>query len=385
MTRDDFETLLVHGVYGADERTAGALTVPIYQTATYRQGEIGIEPEFDYSRSANPTRRVLERHIALLEEGDSGFAFSSGMAAITALLLLFGSGDEILIPRDLYGGSYRLLEVHFRNFGLKWRIVDTTDAEGLEREFSPDTKAILLETPTNPTLRVSDIAAVSRAAHRHGALVIADNTFLSPYLQRPLPLGADIVVHSATKYIGGHNDVLAGLVVVKDPEIAERFLMIQKSTGGVLGPFDSYLLIRGLKTLALRMDRETESATAIARWLLEHPGADRVFYPGLESDIGYAVNSLQADGAGGLLSFELSAAHSLPAFFAALSVITPAESLGSVESMACHPATMSHASIPPEMRAEMGISDRLIRLAIGIEGLSSLKDDLKRAFDASKL
>ncbi|MDR3354290.1 MAG: PLP-dependent aspartate aminotransferase family protein [Synergistaceae bacterium] len=385
MTKDEFETLLVHGGYSADEKSYGALTTPIYQTATYRQGEIGTLPEFDYSRSANPTRGTLERQIALLEEGSHGYAFSSGMAAITAILLLFGSGDEILIPRDLYGGSYRLLDVHFKNFGLTWRIVDTTDAARLDDEFSPNTKAILLESPTNPLLRVSDIAAVSSAAHRHGALVIADNTFLSPYLQRPLTLGADIVVHSATKYIGGHNDVLAGLVALKDDDLAERLLMIQKSSGGVLGPFDSYLLIRGLKTLALRMDRETQSATEIARWLQGHPGADRVFYPGLEDDIGYAVNARQADGAGGLLSFELSERYSLPAFFAALSVITPAESLGSVESMACHPATMSHASVPPETRAEMGISDRLIRLAIGIEGLSSLKEDLERAFDAARI
>ncbi|MDR1482678.1 MAG: PLP-dependent aspartate aminotransferase family protein [Synergistaceae bacterium] len=385
MTKDEFETLLVHGVYSADERSLGALTVPIYQTSTYRQGDIGILPEFDYSRSANPTRSALECQIALLEEGSAGYAFASGMAAITAIFLLFGSGDEILIPRDLYGGSYRLLDAHFKNFGLTWRIVDTTVSDGLDDEFSPNTKAILLESPTNPTLRVSDIEAVSGAAHRHGALVIVDNTFLSPYLQRPLTLGADIVVHSATKYIGGHNDVLAGLVVLRDAALAERFLMIQKSFGGVLGPFDSYLLIRGLKTLALRMDRETQNASAIARRLQKHPGVDRVFYPGLEDDSGYAINARQADGAGGLLSFELNERYSLPTFFAALEVITPAESLGSVESMACHPATMSHASLSSEMRAEMGISDRLIRLAIGIEGLSSLEDDLERALKAAKL
>jgi cystathionine beta-lyase/cystathionine gamma-synthase len=383
MTKDEFETLLVHGAIGVDEGT-GALTVPIYQTVTYRQEVLGVEQEFDYSRSANPTRRALERQIALLEEGCYGYAFSSGMAAITALLCLFRSGDEILIPNDLYGGSFRLLDVHFKNFGINWRIVDTTDADGLESEFSSNTRAILLETPTNPTLRVSGIAATARAAHRHGALVIVDNTFLSPYLQRPLTLGADIVVHSATKYLAGHNDVLAGLVALNDPDLAEKFLMIQKSSGGVLAPFDSYLLIRGLKTLAVRMERETLNATAIAKWLSDHPGVDRVFYPGLESDRGYEVNASQADGAGGLLSFELNEAYSMKAFFNALRVITLAESLGSVESMVCHPATMSHASIPPEMRAEMGITDRLVRLAVGIEGLSSLKDDLDAAFTAAK-
>ncbi|MDR1965965.1 MAG: PLP-dependent aspartate aminotransferase family protein [Synergistaceae bacterium] len=382
MTKDEFETLLVHGACGSDEPW-GALTTPICQTVTFRQGEIGVEPPFDYSRSGNPTRKALERQIALLEGGDHGYAFSSGMAAITAVFFLFGPGDEILIPLDLYGGTYRLLDAYFKNFGVSWRIVDTTDAASLENEFSPRTRAVLLETPTNPLLRVSDIAAVSGAAHRHGALVIADNTFLSPYFQRPLALGADIVVHSATKYIGGHNDVLGGLVALKDPELAERFLQVQKSTGGVLGPFDSYLLLRGLKTLGLRMDRETENALAVARWLVGRSGADKVYYPGLESDPGYEIQKKQASGAGALLSFELNEAHSVKEFFAALKVITPAESLGAVESLACHPATMSHASIPPEMRAEMGITDRLVRLAIGIEGIGALIADLDGAFSAS--
>ncbi|MDR3230686.1 MAG: PLP-dependent aspartate aminotransferase family protein [Synergistaceae bacterium] len=382
MTKDQFETTLIHGAFGVDGST-GALTAPIYQTATYRQFELGVEQPFDYSRAGNPTRRVLEQQIALLEEGHSGYAFASGMAAITAVLFLFGGGDEILIPCDLYGGSFRLLNTHFKNFGVTWRIVDTTDPVALEAAFSANTKAVLLETPTNPTLQVSDIAEVARIAHRHGALVIADNTFLSPYLQRPLALGADIVVHSATKYIGGHNDVLAGLVVVKTPDLAERLLLIQKSSGGVLGPFDCYLLLRGLKTLAIRMDREVESATVIAHWLKDHSNVDRVFYPGLESDRGYAVQTRQASGAGGLLSFELNEACSLPAFFSAMRVITLAESLGSVESMACHPATMSHASLSPEMRAQMGISDRLVRLAIGLEGIESLKEDLEGAFAAA--
>jgi cystathionine beta-lyase len=382
MTKDEFETTLIHGAFGVDKAT-GALTMPIYQTTTYRQFELGVEQQYDYSRSGNPTREVLERQIALLEEGAFGYAFASGMAAITALFCLFGSGDEILIPCDLYGGSFRLLDVHFKNFGLSWRIVDTTDLKSLDKAFSASTKAVLLETPTNPTLQVSDIAEVSRAAHRHGALVIADNTFLTPYLQRPLTLGADIVVHSATKYLGGHNDVLAGLVALNDPELAERFLLIQKSSGGVLAPFDSYLLLRGLKTLSVRMDREMESALAIARWLKGHSGVDRVFYPGLEGDRGYSLNAKQAAGGGGLLSFELNEKYSLAAFFSAMRIITLAESLGSVESMACHPATMSHASIPPEMRARMGISDRLVRLSIGLEGLESLKEDLESAFAAA--
>jgi cystathionine beta-lyase len=241
-----------------------------------------------------------------------------------------------------------------------------------------------LETPTNPALRVSDIAEVSRTARRHGALVIADNTFMSPYFQRPLTLGADIVVHSATKYLGGHNDVLAGLVVLRDPDLAERFLMIQKSTGGVLGPFDSYLLLRGIKTLAIRMEREEENAAAIAKLLNGRPGVDRVYYPGLEDDPGYAVNKKQASGAGALLSFDLNREYSIKAFFSALKVITPAESLGAVESLACHPATMSHAAIPPDMRIEMGISDRMIRLSIGIEGKEALIKDLENSFDAAR-
>ncbi|GHS94538.1 cystathionine gamma-synthase [Synergistales bacterium] len=383
MTKDQFETTLIHGAFGVDGST-GALTAPIYQTTTYQQRELGVVQRFDYSRSGNPTRQVLEDQIALLEEGNFGYAFASGMAAITAVFFLFESGDEILIPCDLYGGSVRLLDNYFKNFGITWRVVDTTDIASLETSFSAKTKAVLLETPTNPTLQVSDIAEVARIAHARGALVIADNTFLSPYLQRPLALGADIVLHSATKYIGGHNDVLAGLVALKNPELADRILMIQRSSGGVLGPFDSYLLLRGLKTLAVRMDREVENATAIARWLKGHSGVDRVFYPGLESDRGYAIQTKQASGAGGLLSFELNESYSMPAFFSAMRVITLAESLGSVESMACHPATMSHASVSPEMRAKMGISDRLIRLAIGLEGLESLKEDIEGAFTAAK-
>jgi cystathionine beta-lyase/cystathionine gamma-synthase len=383
MTKDEFETTLIHGAFGVDGST-GALTAPIYQTVTYRQFELGVVQPFDYSRSGNPTRSVLESQIALLEEGQFGYAFASGMAAITAVFFLFREGDEILVPCDLYGGSLRLLDTYFTNFGITWRVVDTTDIAALEKSFSEKTKAILLETPTNPTLQVSDIAEVSRVAHEYGALVIADNTFLSPYLQRPLTLGADIVVHSATKYLGGHNDVLAGLVVVRKPQLADNLSMIQKSFGGVLSPLDSYLLLRGIKTLAVRMDREVESATVIARWLKGHSGVDRVFYPGLEDDRGYAVQSRQASGAGGLLSFELNEAYSLSAFFSAMRVFTLAESLGSVESMACHPATMSHASLSPEMRAQMGISDRLVRLAVGLEGLESLKEDLERAFSAAK-
>ena len=383
MTTEEFATLLVHG--GGDGGTSyGELVTPIYQSVTYRQFELGVEQRFDYSRSANPTRAALERRFALLEEGGHGFAFSSGMAAITALMFLFASGDEILVPSDLYGGTLRLLDSHFAGFGLKWRVADTTDIPSLEKSFSPCTRALLLETPTNPTMRVSDIAAVCRAAHERGAIVIADNTFLTPYFQRPLALGADIVVHSATKYIAGHNDVLAGMVVVRDDALAERILTIQKSTGGVLGPFDSYLILRGLKTLALRLDRETSNALATAKWLSSRGGVDRVYYPGLESDPGYAVNSRQASGAGGLLSFDLNEGYSMRKFVDALRVFTLAESLGSVESMACHPATMSHASLAPETRAKMGISDRLIRLAIGIEGLPDLISDLDGALDAAK-
>jgi cystathionine beta-lyase len=383
MTKDEFETTLIHGAFGVEKNT-GALTMPIYQTVTYRQFELGVMQPFDYSRAGNPTRLVLEQQIALLEEADFGYAFSSGMAAITAVFFLFGNGDEILVPCDLYGGSIRLLDSFFQNFGVTWRVVDTTDLTALEAGFSEKTKAVLLETPTNPTLRVSDIAEVAHAAHRHGALVIADNTFLSPYYQRPLALGADIVVHSATKYLGGHNDVLAGLVALRDAELGERLSMIQKSSGGVLGPFDSYLLLRGLKTLAVRMERETESALALAHWLEGHEGVEKVFYPGLESHPGHAIQAAQASGAGGLLSFELSEEYSLPDFFSAMRIITLAESLGSVESMACHPATMSHASLSAEMRAKMGITDRLVRFAIGLESLSSLKEDIERAFAAAR-
>ena len=384
MTKDEFETLLIRGAFDVDPAT-GALTPPIYQTATYKQFKLGVEQRFDYSRSANPTRALLEERIALLEEGRHGYAFSSGMAAITAILYLFRSGDEILVPLDLYGGTLRLLDSHFKNFGLNWRAVDTTDPDSLGRAFSPATRAIILESPTNPTLRVSDIAAVCEIARSRGAMSIVDNTFLTPYFQRPITMGADIVIHSATKYLAGHNDVLAGLVVLKDDALAEQFLLIQKSTGGVLAPFDSYLLLRGMKTLAVRLDRESASALAIAKWLSSRPEATRVYYPGLETDPGYAINSRQAGAAGGLLSFDLDEKHDIGKFTSSLKLFTLAESLGSVESMACHPATMSHASISAEMREEMGISYRLIRLAVGLEGLSLLIGDLKKAFDASKL
>jgi cystathionine beta-lyase/cystathionine gamma-synthase len=384
VTKDEFETLLIRGAFDTDPAT-GALTPPIYQTATYKQFELGVEQRFDYSRSANPTRALLEDRIALLEEGRHGYAFSSGMAAITAVLCLFRSGDEILVPRDLYGGTLRLLDAHFKNFGLSWRAVDTTDLDSLTRAFSPSTRAIILESPTNPTLRVSDIAAVCEIARSRAALSIVDNTFLTPYFQRPITMGADIVIHSATKYLAGHNDVLAGLVVLKDDALAEEFLMIQKSTGGVLAPFDSYLLLRGIKTLAVRLDREAGSALAIAKWLSARPEATRVYYPGLETDPGYGINSRQADAAGGLLSFDLDEKHDIKKFTSSLELFTLAESLGSVESMACHPATMSHASISAEMREEMGISYRLIRLAVGLEGLPSLIGDLEKAFDASKI
>jgi cystathionine beta-lyase/cystathionine gamma-synthase len=384
VTKDEFETLLIRGAFDADPAT-GALAPPIYQTATYRQFELGVEQRFDYSRSANPTRALLEDRIALLEEGASGYAFSSGMAAITAVLFLFRSGDEILVPRDLYGGTLRLLDAHFKDFGLSWRAVDTTDLDSLRLAFSPATRAIILESPTNPTLRVSDISAVCEIARSRGALSIVDNTFLTPYFQRPLTLGADIVVHSATKYLAGHNDVLEGLVVLKDNTLAEKFLMIQKSTGGVLAPFDSYLLLRGMKTLGVRLEREAGSALAIAKWLLSRPEAARVYYPGLETDPGYAINARQAGAAGGLLSFDLDEKHDIKKFTSSLELFTLAESLGSVESMACHPATMSHASISAEMREEMGISYRLIRLAVGLEGLPQLTGDLEKAFDASKL
>ena len=377
------ESALIHGGVFGDALTH-SVNVPIYQTSTYQQFELEGNPKWEYSRTGNPTRAALEALIAELEGGAHGLAFASGMAAITTVLQLFKMGDRVLISSNVYGGTYRVLDKVFKQFGLGYGIVDTSDSTAIEAAITDDVRAILIESPANPLMTVTDIAAVSALAKAHGVLTLVDNTFMTPYLQRPLELGADIVIHSATKYLGGHSDLVAGLVVVKDNALAERLYFLQNATGGVLGPFDSFLLIRGIKTLAVRMDRHVENAERIAAWLADNAAVARVHYPGLPDDPGYAVNQRQAKNGGAMISFTLKDNYDFRTFFKSLKLITLAESLGGVESLACHPSTMTHASIPRDLRLKVGISDNLIRLSPGIEAAEDLINDLDQAIKASK-
>lgn len=372
------ESALIHGGIFGDPLT-GAVNMPIYQTSTYRQEGIGLDVKWEYSRTGNPTRAALEALIAELESGTAGFAFASGMAAITAVLSLFRAGDRILISSNVYGGTYRVLDKVFRQFDIQYGIVDTTDLSALESAIAPDVKAILVESPANPLMTVTDLAAVSALAKGYGILSIVDNTFMTPYLQQPLKLGADIVIHSATKYLGGHSDLVAGLVVVNSDALAKRLAFLQNATGGVLAPFDAFLLMRGIKTLSVRMDRHVENAQKAAEWLKENPAVKLVYYPGLPDDPGYEINRKQARNGGAMISFELDERHDFRKFFTSLKLITLAESLGGVESLVCHPATMTHAAIPREIRVKVGITDNLIRLSIGIENIHDLLADLDQA------
>ena len=377
------ETALIHGGISIDERT-GAVNIPIYQTSTYKQDGLGKMRGYEYSRTGNPTREALESLIAELEGGVAGFAFASGMAALTAVLSLLHSGDRVLISSNVYGGTFRLLDKVFDHFGITYTIADTTDLAVFESQITDDVRAVVIESPANPLMTVTDIRAVAEVSHKHDLLVIVDNTFMTPYLQKPLELGADIVVHSATKYLGGHSDVVSGLAVVSTNELAEKIAFIQNSSGGVLGPFDSFLLIRGIKTLAVRMDRHVENAEKAAKFLSEHKAVRNVYYPGLESSQGYEINKAQAKNGGAMISFELHENYDINVFFESLQLVSLAESLGGVESLVCHPATMTHASIPADIRKKVGITDGLIRLSIGIENIDDILSDLSQAIDKSE-
>lgn len=379
----NIETAFIHGgIYG--DKNTGAVNVPIYQTSTYEQDCLGQDRGWEYSRTGNPTRAALEALIAELEHGKAGFAFGSGMAAITAVLSLFHSGDKIIISSNVYGGTFRVLNKVFNSFEISYSIEDTTNLQTLESKITPDVKAILIESPANPLLTITDIKGVADLAKKHNILSIVDNTFMTPYLQLPLELGVDIVVHSATKYLGGHSDVVSGLVVVNDEKLAERIAFIQNSTGGVLGPFDSFLLIRGIKTLGVRMDRHVSNAEKAVEFLQNHKAVKKVYYPGLKDAQGYEINKKQAKNGGAMISFELYENYDIKKFFSSLKLIALAESLGGVESLVCHPASMTHASIPYETRQKIGITDGLIRLSIGIENIDDLIDDLKQAIEESE-
>lgn len=377
-------TELIHSI-PVDEFT-GALSVPIYQTSTYVQEAPGVNKGYDYARTGNPTRAALENLIATLEEGSTGIAFGSGLAAIDAVLKLLQAGDEILAVDDIYGGAFRLFTHIYQKFGISINYVDTTNAENVFNAITPKTKLIWIETPTNPTLKITDIEAVARIAKSNGSLLCVDNTFASPALQQPLLLGADIVVHSATKYLGGHSDLIAGLVVTKNKELGEKIKFIQNASGAILSPNDSWLVIRGIETLPIRIAQHCKNAQAVAEFLENHPDVDKVFYPGLASHPNHDIASKQASGFGGIVSFILKTDTIKAAndFVCNTKYFKLAESLGGVKSLLCHPAQMTHKSIPSEKRKAAGVADGLIRLSVGLEEAKDLIADLNNAFAISK-
>jgi cystathionine gamma-lyase len=378
--RPAFATRVIHAGQSHDP-TTGAVMQPIYQTSTYAQESPGVHKGFVYARGHNPTRHAYERCIADLENGSHGFAFASGMAAIATMLELLPAGADVIAMDDVYGGTFRLFErVRKDSANMSFTYVDLTKPENLAAAITPQTKMVWLETPTNPTLKIVDIEAVSKIAHDAGLLVGCDNTFASPYCQRPLDLGADIVMHSATKYLGGHSDVIGGILVVKDKDLGERLAFLQNSIGAIQAPFDSFLALRGLKTLALRVERASSNALALAQWMESHPAISKVIYPGLKSHPGHELAKRQMDAFGGMVTIYLKGGlDAARAFLERVSLFTLAESLGGVESLIEHPGIMTHASIPPERRAELGVDDALVRLSVGIEDIDDLRRDLEHA------
>jgi len=361
-----------------DTRT-GSVAVPIYQTATFRHPGLGQSTGYDYSRSGNPTRQTLEDGIARLDGGARGFAYSSGMAAIANLLLLFKSGDHLIVTEDLYGGTCRLFDRIFSQYGLTFTYLDTSDSAAVQAAVTPATRAIFVETLTNPLLKFANLGALSAICRQHNLLLIADNTFLTPYLLRPLELGADITVYSATKYLSGHNDTVAGVAVVKDPQLAEQVYFHQNAAGAVLGPQDSWLTIRGMKTLGVRLDRQQENAARIATWLKAHPRVGKVFYPGLAEHPGHDLMKRDARGFGAMIAFEVAEPALVEQVLLKTQLISFAESLGGVESLITFPEVQTHADIPPELRARLGINNLLLRLSVGIEDCNDLLEDLEQA------
>lgn len=374
------KTKMVHaGIPG--EETTGAVTFPIYQTSTYKQEAIGKHKGYEYSRTGNPTRTALEKLAADLENGTAGFAFGSGMAAITSVMMLMNEGDHIVMTDDVYGGTYRLVSKVLNRMGISVTYVDSSSPENVHQAIQDNTKAIYVETPTNPLLKITDIKKMAEIAKTNKALLVVDNTFNTPYWQNPLDLGADVVLHSATKYLGGHSDVVAGLVVVKDQKLAEDLHFIQNSVGGILGPQDAFLLIRGIRTLGLRMEAHEANARQLVDFLVQHPQVVKVYYPGLESHLGHEVAKEQSSGFGGMISFDVGSGEKADQLVAKTSYFTLAESLGAVESLISVPARMTHASIPKDRREELGITEGLVRISVGIEDSEDLIEDLKQALE----
>jgi len=374
-----FGSKLIHNGYEID-KTTGALSTPIYQVSTYHQ-DINVPQEYDYSRSGNPTRKALEETIAILESGKRGFAFASGMAAISSALSIFSSGDHIIVCEDVYGGTYRITTTFFQRFNLEVTFADASNLDNIKNSIKKNTKAIFLETPSNPLLKITDIKGAVKIAKDNGLLVLIDNTFMSPYLQRPLELGCDIVIHSATKFIGGHSDVIAGLVVVKDEALARRVYSVQNGFGAILGPQDSWLLLRGIKTLKVRLDYQQQNAIKLSEWLSKNPNVKKVYYPGLSDHPGREINEGQADGPGAVLSFEAKDDDAAKRFMKNVKLAAVAVSLGGVETIVSYPAKMSHAAFPKHEKERLGIKDSLIRVSAGLEDIDDLIEDFSRAFE----
>lgn len=368
-----------------EDPATGAVNYPIYNATAFRHPRLGQSTGFDYSRTKSPTRSVLEEAAAELESGDAGFACSSGMAALTTVFALFGHGDHLVVSLDLYGGTYRLLERILSKYGITASYVDTNDLDALEAARLPNTKAVFIETPTNPLMMITDVSAVCTWARLQGLLTIVDNTLLTPFFQRPLELGADIIVHSATKYLGGHNDVLAGLIVTKGTELSAEMAILHNSLGAVLAPNDSYQLMKGMKTLALRMERHESNALELAHYLLEHPAIAEVFHPGLPDHPGYEIQNRQSSGNTGIFSFKVKDARYVEPLLRHIRLIAFAESLGGVESLMTYPAVQTHADIPVEIRDAVGVDDRLLRFSVGIEHVNDLKSDLSQALEAARI
>jgi cystathionine gamma-lyase len=376
----DFNTKVIHGGQQHDPGT-GAVMPPIYQTSTYAQRSPGDHKGYEYSRTGNPTRTALEKALASIENGDYGLAFASGLSSIDAIVKLLKPGDEVISTSDLYGGTYRLFSTIFKKFGIKFHFVGMDEIQNISKFINANTKLIWLETPTNPMLHIIDIEAVAKIARQNQVMLAVDNTFATPYLQNPLDLGADIVMHSATKYLGGHSDVVMGALVVKDKELADKLYFIQNASGAVCGPMDSFLVLRGIKTLHVRMQRHCENGALVARFLKDHPKVGKVHWPGFESHPNHEVAKSQMKDFGGMVSFSIKGNEMKDAIkvLEQFKLFTLAESLGGVESLCGHPASMTHASIPKEEREKTGVTDSLIRLSVGIESGNDLIEDLKQA------
>ncbi|MDQ3374552.1 MAG: cystathionine gamma-synthase [Acidobacteriota bacterium] len=375
-----FSTIAIHAGNEPDSAT-GAVSVPIYQTSTYAQEGLGKHKGFEYARTQNPTRLALEKNIAALEGAKYGFAFASGMSATDAVLKLVKAGDHVIVGDNTYGGTFRLFSKILANYGIEFDYVDTADATNVEKAFKTNTKMVFVETPTNPIMTVTDLQAVTDVSHAHGARVVCDNTFMSSYLQRPVEFDVDIVVHSTTKYLNGHSDSIGGFVALNNEEDAEWIRFVQNSIGAILSPFDSFLVLRGTKTLAVRMEAHDKNGRAVANFLAEHPNVQKVYYPGLVSHPQHELAKRQQKGFGGMVSFETGSLESAKKVLESVELCTLAESLGGVETLISHPATMTHASVPPEKREQLGITDGLVRISVGIEDIEDIISDLDQALN----